>query len=127
MKKAGGKGWSEFQSLWSDPQEEGGVATEMEVGERGGEEGERCREERVGDLLGSFSEDSASSGSAVQARQAPPLGSRTGSRSYGSTSYGTTERGPVSRGEYCGNPLIWTPIVRCPCFMCVLKERCTVC
>ena len=99
MKKAGEKGWTEFQSLWTDPQEEGGVATEMEQGETGREEGERGREEEgVADLLGSFSEESASSGSA---QQGPSQGSRTGMRSYGSTSYGSTERGPVNRGELC--------------------------
>lgn len=96
VKRAGEKGWSEFQSLWTDPKEEGGEVTTAE-GEMGMEERERGGEEGVGDLLGSFSDEPAHSGSTQPTRQAP--GSRTGSKSYGTTSYGTTDRGTASRGE----------------------------
>ena len=92
VKKAGEKGWTGFQSFLSGPNEDGvemetenhqppaeGEAFEGEVEEEGGEG------ERVGDLLGSFSDDTGLG----QHQEAPPLGQK-GFKSYGSTSYGST-------------------------------------
>ena len=79
MKKAGEKGWSDFQALWSGPQEEGVEDTENHLPA----EGTGDREEEVGDLLGSFSDEPT----AAHSNSGGPTSNK---RSYGSTSYGST-------------------------------------
>ena len=89
MKKAGEKGWTDFQTFWSGPEEgaEPGKEPDSHQLAEGDRDGDReGEEEGVGDLLGSFSEDSTPS---KQQQQTPPLGNR-GFKSYGSTSYGST-------------------------------------
>lgn len=95
MKKAGGKGWSEFQSFWAGPEGSTETGTEPESqqhNEEDGEKEEKGREdEQVADLLGSFSEDTTPSKAHQPAAQSKRV------KSYGSTGYGST--GFSSRGK----------------------------
>lgn len=82
MKKAGEKGWTDFQAFWSGPQEEG-VEMNEDTENHQPSEGTGGREEEVGDLLGSFSDEPA-------AAQSSTGGPTSNKRSYASTSYGST-------------------------------------
>ena len=89
MKKAGGKGWTDFQSFLKGPEEE--EKNEWAEPTEGGGEPE------VGDLLGSYSSEAGPA-------QAPPTqgdSAAVGARSH--TSYGSTDRGTTgssNRGLY---------------------------
>lgn len=86
VKKAGGKGWSDFQAFWAGPEDTAETGTEPESQQHNGEDGEKeeREDEQVGDLLGSFSEDTTPS----KAHQ--PAAKSKGFKSYGSTGYGST-------------------------------------
>lgn len=87
VKKAGGKGWSDFQAFWAGPEgsTETGTEANGESQQQNGEDEEKGGEDaQVGDLLGSFSEDTTPSKSHHPAAQSK------GFKSYGSTGYGST-------------------------------------
>ena len=102
VKKAGEKGWTDFQALWSGPQEEGVEMAEEDRqyhdkggggwGVGGGRDWE-AEEEGTEDLLGSFSDEPAHPTSKQD--QNSPQSSKKSSRSYGSTDYGSVTNQPA--------------------------------